>query len=193
MWAGGTLNFEADLRIGEPASKSTEIVNVARKTARSGPLAIVTLRHEISQDGRLCVTEDQSLIYREDAEPDAPKPMPPVAPTDETQCHLRKFSSIDLFRYSALTYNGHRIHYDRDYAMQVEGYDGLIVHGPLLAQGLLTLGAEILGRINTFEFRATSPLMDFEEVNFCAKEDGDGLSLWARAPDGRLCLSAKAT
>ncbi len=193
MWAGGNLQFHTPLRIGVTAQKKTRIVDVSRKDARTGPLAIVTLKHEFSQDGRLCVSEDQSLIYRAEAAPDAPKPVPPVAPTDETIKQTRKYSSTDLFRYSALTFNGHRIHYDREYAKSVEGYDGLIVHGPLLAQNLLNLAQALLGDVKTFRFRATAPLFDFEEGAFCAKPEADGVSLWARGPDGRMCLSARAT
>ncbi|WGI22344.1 acyl dehydratase [Amylibacter sp. IMCC11727] len=193
MWAGGNLAFLAPLLIGQAAQKKTKIVDVVRKVARSGPLAIVTLRHEFSQDGRLCVTEDQSLIYRAEAAGGGEKPVPPVAPTDEAVKQSRRFSSTDLFRYSALTFNGHRIHYDRDYARDIEGYDGLIVHGPLLAQGLLNLGQSLLGDVKTFRFRATAPLFDHEEVTFCAKPEAEGVSLWARGPDGRMCLTATAT
>lgn len=193
MWAGGNLQFDAPLCMGERAEKKTKIVDVVRKEARTGPLAVVTLRHEISQAGRVCVSEDQSLIYRAEADLDAPKPTPPQAPTDETIKQTRVFSATDLFRYSALTFNGHRIHYDRDYAMNVEGYDGLIVHGPLLAQNLLNLAQSLLGQVKTFQFRATAPLFDFEKAVFCAKPDADGVTLWARGPDGRMCLSASAT
>lgn len=193
MWAGGKLNFVYPIRIGTPATKVTRITDVAHKTARTGPLVVVSLSHEISQSGQVCVTERQSLLYREDAVPNAVKPIPPVAPTDETVRQSKRFSSTDLFRYSALTFNGHRIHYDRDYAINVEGYDGLIVHGPLLAQMTINLAQSILGDVRQFAFRATSPLFDFEEATACAKPTEDGLSLWVRGPDGRLCLSATAS
>ena len=193
MWAGGSLQFDASLRVGVRAEKKSKIIDVVRKNARTGPLAFVTLHHEISQDGRICVVEDQSLIYRAEADLDARKPKPPIAPTDETIKKTRMFSATDLFRYSALTFNGHRIHYDRDYAINVEGYDGLIVHGPLLAQNLLNLAQSLLGQLKTFQFRATAPLFDFETVAFCAKPDAKGVILWARGPDGRMCLSASAT
>ena len=193
MWAGGSLHFDASLRVGVRAEKKSKIIDVVRKNARTGPLAIVTLRHEISQDGGICVVEDQLLIYRAEADLDARKPKPPIAPMDETIKKTRMFSATDLFRYSALTFNGHRIHYDRDYAINVEGYDGLIVHGPLLAQNLLNLAQSLLGQLKTFQFRATAPLFDFETVALCAKPDAKGVILWARGPDGRMCLSASAT
>lgn len=193
MWAGGTLNFHAPILLGTPATKITKITDVVEKQARSGRLAVVTLQHKIVQNGTLCLSEEQSLLYREEATPDVAKPVPPIAPQNETVKQSRRFSATDLFRYSALTFNGHRIHYDRDYAIQVEGYAGLIVHGPILAQMLVNLGQGLLGDLKTFSFRATSPLFDFEEATFCARPEGDGLSLWARGPDGRMCMSAEAT
>ena len=193
MWAGGNLQFHAPLRIGINTQKKTKIIDVTHKEARTGPLAIVTLQHTFIQEDRVCVTEDQSLIYRADTVAGDKTPVPPMAPTDETIKQVRKFSTTDLFRYSALTFNGHRIHYDREYAMDVEGYDGLIVHGPLLAQGLIQQAQSLLGEIKTFQFRATSPLFDYEEVTYCAKPDAEGVKLWARGPDGRMCLSARAT
>ncbi len=193
MWAGGKLTFHAPLKIGVVAEKKSKILDVAHKSARTGPLAVVTLQHSFSQAGTLCVSEEQSLIYREDAGADAPKPVPPQAPTGETVTQSKRFSTTDLFRYSALTFNGHRIHYDRDYAQSVEGYDGLIVHGPLLAQMAINLAQGLLGQLQTFEFRATAPLFDFEEATACAKPTETGYDLWVRGPDGRMCLSATAT
>jgi 3-methylfumaryl-CoA hydratase len=192
MWAGGALQFHTPILLGIAANKKTKIVDVVQKTARSGPLAIVTLHHEISQNGRMCVCEDQSLIYRREASTNSEKPVPPVAPTDEVIKQSRRFTATDLFRYSALTFNGHRIHYDREYATLVEGYEGLVVHGPILAQMLVHLAQSLLGDLQSFSFRATSPLFDFEVVEFCAKPTGDGVNLWARGPDGRMCLSAQA-
>ena len=159
------------------------------KQGRTGALGLVTLRHEISQHGALLLTEEQDLIYRE---ADAPSGTPPQAATDETTSKPHKFTTTELFRYSALTFNGHRIHYDRDYARQVEGYGGLVVHGPLLAQYLMLMAEDILGGLSQFDFRATAPLMDHETVTFCAKPSEDGLVLWARAEDGRQCLTATA-
>ena len=97
-----------------------------------------------------------------------------------------------MFRYSALTFNPHRIHYDRDYAREVEGYPGLVVHGPLLAQYLILVAEHLLGGLTRFTFRATAPLFDFEEGAFCAAPAETGLDLWVRGPDGRQCMSASA-
>ncbi|UWQ54326.1 acyl dehydratase [Leisingera caerulea] len=188
MWAGGRLRFEKPLRAGIAAEKSSVLEKAEQKTGRTGPLGLVRLRHEIRQEGRLCLTEWHDLVYREDPESAAPEPVPPVARTDETQAREVSFSSTLLFRYSALTFNGHRIHYDLDYARDVEGYEGLVVHGPLLAQHLMLLAEELMGPLAEFSFRASSPLMHFENATLCRK----GRDLWVRGPDGRQCMSAVA-
>ncbi|MBY6067361.1 acyl dehydratase [Leisingera aquaemixtae] len=188
MWAGGRLRFQAPLRAGIAAEKTSVLEKAERKTGRTGPLGIVTLRHEIRQEGALCLTEWHDLVYREDPDPAAPKPVPPEARTDETEAREVSFSSTLLFRYSALTFNGHRIHYDLDYARDVEGYEGLVVHGPLLAQHLMLLAEELMGPLAEFSFRASSPLMHSESAVLCR----NGPDLWVRGPDGRQCMSATA-
>ena len=188
MWAGGRLAFHAPLRLGQEAERVTVCEQAVRKEGRTGPLAFVTLRHEVWQDGALCVEEWQDLVYREDPEPDAPRPVPPMAPTDEDDSVTHRFDATLLFRYSALTLNGHRIHYDQPYAREVEGYDGLVVHGPLLAQHLMLMAEAALGPLQSFRFRATSPLMHTEVGTFCRK----GRRLWVRGPDGRMCMEADA-
>ena len=188
MWAGGRLAFAEPLRAGIAAEKTTTIEKVAQKQGRTGPLAFVTLRHDIRQQGRLRVTEWQDLVYRQDPDPATPQPKPPAAPTNEDASEDARFSPTLLFRYSALTFNGHRIHYDRDYCREVEGYPGLVVHGPLLAQLLMLMANRHLGRLKTFTFRATAPLMDFEPATLCQK----GTMLWVRGPDGRQCMAAEA-
>ncbi|KHQ53482.1 FAS1-like dehydratase domain-containing protein [Mameliella alba] len=185
MWAGGALQFHAALRAGQMAEKVSRVVDVTRKEGRSGPLGFVTLAHEIWQGGQLCVTERQDLVYRQDPDPSAPRPVPPEAPTGEEASREMGFSETLLFRYSALTFNGHRIHYDVEYARAVEGYDGLVVHGPLLAQGLL-LFAQDKAPVRGFSFRATAPLMHDERATLCR----NGNDLWVRGPDGRQCMQA---
>lgn len=192
MWAGGRLTFHAPLPIGAPAAKRTVIKAITEKTGRTGPLAFVTLRHEISGPDGLAVTERQDIVYRQDPAPDEPHPTPPTAPEDETSARTVRCGPTMLFRYSALTFNGHRIHYDRDYAKDVEGYAGLVVHGPLIAQMLLSEAAA-LGPVAGFSFRAASPAFDFEDIALCARQDGDVTTLWARGPDGRLIMSAETT
>ena len=188
MWAGGRLAFHAPLLAGQSAEKQTTVENAEQKQGRTGPLAFVTLRHNIFQDGALKLTEYQDLVYREDPSPDAPAPVPPKAATDETVSEHHSFDSTLLFRYSALTFNGHRIHYDETYAREVEHYSGLVVHGPLLAQRLMLMATEHLGPLKAFSFRASSPLMHTETASLCLK----GTSLWVRAPDGRQIMTAEA-
>ncbi len=189
MWAGGRLRFHAPLPNGADAQKRTVIEAISRKEGRSGPLAFVTLRHEISAGGTLCVTEHQDIVYREDPSPNAPPPVPDQAPVDETRSRVLRCGPTMLFRYSALTFNGHRIHYDRDYARDVEGYRGLIVHGPLIAQLLVGFAeAGPLGAATAFDFRARSPAFDDEEIAICARDEGASCTVWARGPDGRLIM-----
>lgn len=188
MWAGGRLEFHEPLRAGLEAEKRTTVEAVTEKQGRTGPLAFVTLRHELWQDGTLCVTEHQDLVYREDPDPAAPTPEPPRARTDEDAGEVAEFSTTLLFRYSALTFNGHRIHYDLDYCQKVEGYPGLVVHGPLLAQLLMLMADETLGGLKRFSFRATAPLFHHESATLCRA----GGSYWVRGSDGRQCMVAEA-
>ncbi|WP_425081825.1 FAS1-like dehydratase domain-containing protein [Ruegeria arenilitoris] len=188
MWAGGRLEFNAPLIAGRSAKRRSTCDSATSKDGRSGPLGFVTLRHEIWQGDTHCLTEWQDLVYRQDPSPDQVKPAPPTARTDETDRHEVTFDSTLLFRYSALTFNGHRIHYDLDYARDVEGYAGLVVHGPLLAQLLMLFAKELMGPLARFSFRATAPLMHFETATLCR----EGQTLWVSGPDGRQCMIAEA-
>ncbi|SNR38507.1 FAS1-like dehydratase domain-containing protein [Puniceibacterium sediminis] len=194
MWAGGRLRFDAPLLAGIPAVRRSRVLRAEHKTGRSGPLAFVTLRHEIVQDRVVVVQEDQDLVYRTDPEPGAPRPQPPrpqppQARRDEAEAREVAFDATLLFRYSALTFNGHRIHYDETYARDVEGYTGLVVHGPLLAQMLMLMADSSDAPLRGFEFRATAPLMHTERATLCRS----GLDAWVRGPDGRQCLVAAIT
>ena len=157
MWAGGRLFFYDHLRLGSPAERRSTCISTARKLGRSGPLGFVTLRHEFHQNGRLCIVEEQDLVYRDDpgatGRPAAQKTV--TVPAGATALDV---SSTLLFRYSALTFNGHRIHYDADYARAVEGYPDLVVHGPLLAQRAMLAVETARGPLAQFEFRGRSPL-----------------------------------
>lgn len=188
MWAGSRLRFDAQFLAGVPARKVSSVENIRETTGRSGPLAFVTLRHEITQNGHLAVTEFQDLVLRQDPAPDQLKPVPPPTPTAPEVRRSTAFSTVLLFRYSALTFNGHRIHYDEAYAREIEGYDGLVVHGPLLAQRLILLAVERLGRLQRFDFRATSVVTHNETVVLCGK----GRQFWIEGADGRLCMEAAA-
>lgn len=186
MWAGGRLAFHAPLLASVPAERRSFRESVRETEGRSGPLAFVTLRHEIWQGGTLKVTDWQDLVYREDARPGAPAPATRQAPDHEAHRRAVSFDTTLLFRYSALTFNGHRIHYDLEYARQVEGYGGLVVHGPLLAQHLMLFAHDVLGGVAEFSFRAQAPLLHFETAELCLAGD----EMWVRAGDGRLCMSA---
>lgn len=188
MWAGGRLEFLTPLHSGQAAERRTFREKAVQKQGRTGPLGFVTLRHEIWQDDTCCLREWQDLVYREDPG-DGPKPTPPQARQDEDACETAGFTSTTLFRYSALTFNGHRIHYDEEYSRTVEGYGGLVVHGPLLAQLLMLMAERRLGQLRSFAFRATSPLMHHETAQLCWKNDG---ICWVRGPDGRQCMEAQA-
>ena len=186
MWAAGRLVFHRPLLAGIRAERKSIIENVTRKSGRSGPLAFVQIRHDIRQRNALALTETQELVYRADGTtPAAPVP----APTDETVAVNHSCDTTQLFRYSALTFNGHRIHYDADYARNVEGYAGLVVHGPLLAHLLMGLASRQLGNLATFAYRATNPVIAGETFALCWR-DGD---VWVRGADGRLCMQAQAT
>lgn len=187
MWAGGRLTFHQPLRAGILAEKTTILAGYTRKSGRSGHLGLVTLRHVIRQKGAPVVTEEQDLIYREAAREGDSLPTPPEAPGGEDVSATLTFDSTLLFRYSALTMNGHRIHYDAAHARS-EGYPDLVVHGPLLAQWLTLVAEGRLGRLRHFRFRATAPLFRGEEAEVCAA----GNRVWVRGPGNRLCMEADA-
>lgn len=186
MWAGGRLAFHAPLIAGELAEKRSEIEKIDEKDGRLGRLGFVTLRHELWQGGALKLTEWQEVVYLEDRGRDAPKPLVRRAPEDEAP-EAWRFTEADLFRYSALTYNAHRIHYDAAFARS-EGYPGLLVHGPLLAQLLVSRAARELGPLAGFRYRATAPAFVGEEIAVCRY----GPTLWVRGADGRLCMEGEA-
>ena len=202
MWAGGRLRFDAPLVLGTPAAKTSTILDVNVKQGTTGPLAFVTVAHTIAQNGQACVHEEHDIVYRELASPSAvtgnAKPAPGrPAPTDAQWTRIIDPDPVLLFRYSALTFNGHRIHYDRSYATGVEGYAGLIVHGPLIATLLVDLLRRALPAraLKTFSFRAVSPLFDIERFSLHGKlsEDGSTAVLWAANARGELAMQAEAT
>lgn len=184
MWAAGRLLFHTNLMAGVAAEKTTVIGGVTRKSGRSGPLAFVRIRHDIRQSGTVVLNEWQDLLYREDGGATAERP---PARRDETHREVVNFDATVLFRYSALTFNGHRIHYDQPYAQKVEGYDGLVVHGPLLAQHLMLMGARHLGKpLTEVTYRATAPLTLPNTATLCW---ADGTA-WVRGPNGEQCMEA---
>lgn len=193
MWAGGRLAFPAALPLGAPARLTETIADVAAKTGRAGAMTFVTVRREIAGAAGLAVAEEQDIVYRGDLAPGA-GPVPEEAPRDETAALSWSLDATALFRYSALTFNGHRIHYDADYARTVEGYPGLVVHGPLLATLMLEAARAVAREpIAAFAFRARAPVFAGEPFEACARRDREGISLWIRAGDGRLAATGTAT
>ena len=196
MWAGSRLDYVADIAVGAFASRTSRIVKVENKTGKRGALWFVTVAHTTTCDGEVCIVEEQDIVYREATPPGTPLvPAPPHE--DEPQWgRVVEPDTTLLFRYSALTFNGHRIHYDQDYARHEEGYPDLVVHGPLTATLLQQLALEHgQGRaLSRFSFRGVSPL--FVGKNFTLEghpAEGGSVVLWARAPDGALAMSATAT
>jgi 3-methylfumaryl-CoA hydratase len=196
MWAGGRLTFNAPLRVGERIERESRIVEVTQKDGRSGSLVFVVVRHAISGAAGVAIVEEHDIVYR--GEPSAgERSTPREAPVDAAWSHEIDPDPVLLFRYSALTFNGHRIHYDRRYVTDVEGYPGLVVHGPLIA----TLVGDLLRRalpgatLAAFSFRAVSPL--FDGASFFVRgqpaHDGKSVRLWAAKTHGDLAMDAKAT
>ena len=194
MWAGGKLAFPGVLRLGEAVTRRSTIASVAEKEGRSGRLVFVTVRHVVEGAGGVAVDEEQHLVYRgwggSGRAPGAEAAPAPEAEWTETFLP----DPATLFRFSALTYNGHRIHYDHLYATGEEGYPGVVVHGPLTALLLLDAAGRRGGREPTsFAYRALSPLFVNEEIRLMGRGSAeDGMDAWAAAPDGALAMRSRA-
>ena len=194
MWAGSRLQFHQPLRVGEAITRHSRIADVNVKHGRSGALVFVTVRHEISNAQGLAITDEHDIVYREPPQPGAPAAAPQAAPSDAAFEREIVPDPVLLFRYSALTFNGHRIHYDQPYVTSVEGYPGLVVHGPLIATLLLDLlrREKPQATVRRFAFKAVRPLFDIHRFKVCGKAEGSCLSLWARDHEGFLAMQAEA-
>jgi 3-methylfumaryl-CoA hydratase len=196
MWAGGRITWHAPLRVGEAVERTSRIASVSHKAGRSGDLVFVLVRHEVRNAQGLALAEEHDIVYRPLAQPGDPAPPPQAAPADAPWSREIPPDPVLLFRYSALTFNGHRIHYDRSYVTEVEGYPGLIVHGPLIATLLVDLvrrerpGASL----RSFSFRAVRPTFDLYpfRVNGMPSDDGRNVQLWAQDHEGWLTMQAQA-
>ena len=201
MWAGGRLRWEAGnpLRVGQQVQRVSTIRSVKHKTGRSGELLFVLVEHRFSNQDGLALVEEHDIVYRAGAQAGDPAstPQKPTLHGQQTWSRTIVPDDVLLFRYSALTFNGHRIHYDRQYVTQVEGYPGLIVHGPLIATLLLDLLRRQLrgARVVAFEFRALRPTFDLHPFSVHGKprEDGRTIDLWAQDHEGLLTMQATAT
>ena len=191
MWAGGSLTLHRPLRLGERLSRISTVHEVTEKTGRQGRLVFATVRHEIAGAAGPALTEDYSVVFRPAARPGEAAP-PPAAPQDAVWQRRVTPDPMLLFRFSALTFNSHRIHYDQPYATGVEGYPGLVVHGPLQAMLLLELArqSEPERPIRRFACRAQAPIFATGPFTVNGRPEGDQARLWTAGGDGHLGMTA---
>lgn len=199
MWASSAIHFHAPTRLGAAVERVSRVASIEAKSGSRGDMVFVEVDHRTSADGALAVSERQTLVYLDALSPDAPL-SPPEAGSetfDRSGWAAHREVSPDerlLFRFSALTFNTHRIHYDAPYARAVERYRGLVVHGPLTASLLLQLAAEKFGenRLASFAFRGVSPAIAGEPLHLVMRGEGDAIELGAFAGDGRQVTKASA-
>ena len=197
MWAGSQFEFRTPLRVGDAVERTSTIDDVTIKEGRSGRLVFVKVRHELRCNGTAqpALVEFHDIVYREAKKAGDVDPPPQAAATGAAWQREIVPDDVLLFRYSALTFNGHRIHYDRRYVTEVEGYPGLIVHGPLIA----TLLMDLLRRhapdaeVATFRFKAVRPTFDLHPFKVNGQRDGSTVKLWAQDHEGWLTMDAVAT
>lgn len=196
MFAGARMTFHDDLVIGQPATRDGEVLAVKDKSGKTGQLIFVTVKYTIKQGDRLCVEEEQDIVYRE---PGGAVPAPavldawPEAPAGAWTREITPTPPL-LFRFSALTFNSHRIHYDRPYTMNEENYPGLVVQGPLTATLLMDLVRKNADRKpKTFTFRGQAPLFDLAPFRLVGMPGADGVDLQAQGPDGKTAMAASVT
>lgn len=200
MWASSKVEFLAPLKVGEAVTRTSRVAAVTEKSGGSGKLVFVDVAHETYGPQGLAVREVQSLVYREPAAPGTPPSPPPLGdgtfdPSGWDQHRVIEPGTPLLFRFSALTFNSHRIHYDAPYAVGEEGYRGLVVHGPLTATLLLDLAQRALGdnALRTFAFRGMSPAVADEPLHLVMRGSGEAIELGAFAADGRQVMSGGAS
>ena len=192
MWAGGRVRFHEPLRVGAPAERQSTILNIEEKQGRTGALLFFTVQHDYVQEGRLCVSEEQDIVYRD---PTPPKLEGSVEPPARQWSATIEPSTVMLFRYSAVTFNGHRIHYDLDYVTKQEGYPGLVVHGPLIATHMLQacMDAHPGREVESLRYRGLRPLIAPRPFDVAGTLLDDGSAkLWAEQ-DGTLAHQAELT
>ena len=192
MWAGSHIRFVSPLTVGDEVRRISTIKDVVHKHGSSGELVFVTVQHQIFRGDSLAVEEEQNLVYREASSTNV-QPVARPAPAPAQWSRQVQPDPVLLFRYSALTFNSHRIHYDRDYAVREEGYAGLVVQGPLTATLLLDLlHRELPGeRVESFQFRGVRPLLDTEPFNIQGCREGSCVKLWALDASGALAMDAQ--
>jgi 3-methylfumaryl-CoA hydratase len=198
MFGGARLRFDRPICVGETITRSSTLAAIEPKETRAGPMVRAVLRHVIATPAGPAITEEQDILYLPAADPDAPPPAPRPAPADAAWTRAVTPDAVLLFRYSALTFNTHRIHYDQAYAREAEGYPGLVVQGTLLALLLLELGHghRADASIVEFAYRAVRPVYDTAPFTVCGRpdgeNDGDGAEMWIADGTGALAMSATA-
>jgi 3-methylfumaryl-CoA hydratase len=195
MWAGGELEFVDALRVGDDAKRTSRISDVTMKTGSTGVLCFVSVEHTITTPRGTAIRERQDIVYRDmsGATPAAStKPVPPPT-AKHRESHMA--DPVLLFRYSALTFNGHRIHYDRDYVTKIEGYPGLVFHGPMQAALIVEFAAKLHGGTppKKLGYRGVQPLFEGSEFSVNANDDGAGMELWTANSQGQPTMKGTAT
>lgn len=189
MWASGAVHFHAPLHVGDTLERRSSVRSVIEKTGATGPMVFVTLDHEIYGPSGLGITEQQDIVYLNIPDvytPPRKKPMP------DSPCEHVETTETLLFRYSALTFNAHRIHYDRAYTVDVEKYPDLIVHGPLQATLLMRRAVQSKGRVpNHFYFKGIHPMFAKGGCDIGYEHEDAALNLWT-GQDGHTCMQATA-
>lgn len=194
MWAGSRLEFHAPITLGSELRRVSRVKDVTFKEGRSGPLVFLTVSHRIECAGEHAISEEHDLVFRENPRPGAPPAATQAAPESAQWSRTIHPDDVLLFRYSALTFNPHRIHYDRRYCNEVEGYPGLVVHGPLLSTLVLDLLRRNApdARVVEFSFRAVSPIFDTAPFTVNGSRENTDVRLWAADSSGGLALDARA-
>lgn len=192
MWAGGRLRFHQALCIGELAERRSDVISVEEKQGRTGPLVFVTVRHLITGSSGIALEEELDLVYRDAPRPDEPRRSTTAPQQSAEWTESFQPDSLTLFLFSALTGNGHRIHYDRPYATEIEGYPALVVHGPLIALLLLDSAMRRTGRRPaTYAYRAIGPLYNEETFTVAGRASGEAATeMWALDGNGMLGMRA---
>ena len=195
MWAGGEIETPGALRIGDTVRRRSQVADVAAKEGRTGTLCFVTVRHALSTERGVALRERHDIVYREAPQPGGALPPGEPDPRVPELVWAVPATAVLLFRYSALTFNGHRIHYDEPYARGIEGYDGLVVHGPLQATLLLNAAATVGGGVpRLFRYRGVRPMTHGQTFEVCAARQADGsVAAWTRDAQGRACMEAQST
>jgi 3-methylfumaryl-CoA hydratase len=195
MWAGGELQFLDPLRVGDETTRTSRISDVTLKTGSTGTLCFVSVEHVVTTPRGTSIRERQDIVYRDvsTTQPAAPAKAAPPPAAKHRETHIS--DPVLLFRYSALTFNGHRIHYDRDYVTKVEGYPGLIFHGPLQAALIVEFAAKLHGGQppKTFSYRGVQPLFEGSEFSVNANDAEGGLELWTANAEGQPTMKGTAT